>query len=563
MLIHLVGLRRRSAKRVSDARWLDDTPDEEIRAGSTTVRAPGSWRRCTLSICAFLALVFVNLGCSRAAPKPAEKVPPAPIKWEEARQLVLEEWTELVGSTQPLPDRTARVTSPVPGRVLVVLPHRYDLRLLSALNDVNQLPNTGKNLIVVASVKNLLHFRIFGSGGGPVDLDEKKFAEQAQQIEALRTHLRTMWPPHELTASEKDGITTTVMSIVGPSLPNGDAKSIVEGQSVEEGDVLVRLDATAVLANLAKAEAAKKVLQAEREGASSAVKQAALEVKSLEDLKRTSPTLPVSSVAMEKARLALESAQAALLAIDRKLEAADKEEAALNLEIRLYTLTAPRKGRLGRLQVVVGQTLPAGATVAELIDIDDEIDVLCFVPAADARKLQLGQQARIGGFEKDPANDAGADPEGKVVYIADQAEAETGSFAVKIRFPNRDLKFRANAVARVRILTKPGKACWAVPEAALMEDEERPSIAVVEDVAVTKNAEGKEEQTGKIRRLRAEIGARDRVLKSVEIVRLYDDEKKWRGDLEHALIVIAKGQGLQTGDAVKLEVEDDDDAPKP
>jgi multidrug efflux pump subunit AcrA (membrane-fusion protein) len=551
---HIVGLRQRNPKRPPDAERLGDTPDEEIHVAS-------NFSRCALSSGIFLALVFLNVGCNRAAPKPAEVIPPAPVKWEEARQLVLEEWTELVGSTQPLPDHAARVTSPVPGRVLAVLPHRYDLRLLPSLSDISQIPNTGKNLIVVAVVKNLLHFRIFGPGGGMTDIEEKKL--MAQQIEALRKHLQEMWPPHELTASEKDRIITTVMSNVGPLLPNNDVQPIIEGQVVEEGDVLVQLDATAILANLAKAEAAKKVLQAEREGASIAVKQATLDVKSLEELKRTSNTVPVSPIALEKARLALESAQATVLALDRKLEAADKEEAALKQEIRLYTLTAPRKGRLGRLQVVIGQTLPAGAAVAEVIDTEDEIDVLCFVAPSDARKLQLGQQARIGGLKKEAATDAGADPEGKVVYIADQAEAETGSLAVKIRFPNRDLKFRANSVARVRVLTKPGKACWAVPESALMEDQDPPGISVVEDAAVTKNADGKDDQTGKIRRLRAEIGMRDRVLGYVEIVRLYDDEKKWRGDLEHALIVIEKGQGLQTGDAVKLDVEEDDEAPKP
>src|SRR5262249_38146850 len=144
-------------------------------------------------------------------------------------------------------------------------------------------------------------------------------------------------------------------------------KPIVEGQLVEEGDVLVQLDATAVLANLAKAEAAKKVLLADREVAALAVKQAELDLKSLEDLKRTQSgsTVLVSPIMLEKAGLALESAQASVRAIDRKLEAADKEEAALKLEIRLYTLTAPRKGRLGRLQVVVGQTVSAGAVVAE------------------------------------------------------------------------------------------------------------------------------------------------------------------------------------------------------
>jgi multidrug efflux pump subunit AcrA (membrane-fusion protein) len=520
---------------------------------------PVRFARCVAAFgCA--VLVLLNAGCKRG-PNPAEsaeKVPPAPIKWEEARQLVLEEWIELVGSTQPLPDRAARVTSPVPGRVIAVLPNRSDLRLLSALDDASELPRTGKNLIVVAAVKNLLHFRIFGPGGVVVDTDEKKLpADQAPQLEALRKQLQGMWPPHELTAAEKDAIITAVTSVVGPVPSSSDARPIVEGQTVEEGDVLVRLDATAVLASLAKAEAAKKILQAEREGAVSAAKQAALDVKSLDELKRTSSAL-ASPVAMEKARLAQESAQSAVHALDRKIEAADKEEAALHLELQLYSLTAPRKGRLGRIQVVLGQTLPAGAAVAEVIDIEDEIDVLCFVPAADARKLQLGQPARIGGFDKDAATEAGADPEGKVVYVADQGEAETGSFAVKVRFPNRDLKLRANAVARIRVLTQPGKACWAVPESALMEDQEPPGIAVVEDVAVTKNADGKDEQTGKIRRLRAVLGRRDRVLHQVEIVRLYDDEKKWHGDLEHALLVIAKGQGLQTGDAVKFEVDDDD-----
>jgi len=42
-------------------------------------------------------------------------------------------------------------------------------------------------------------------------------------------------------------------------LPDRDGKPIAEGQSVEEGDVLIRLDATAIQANLAKAQAAKKM----------------------------------------------------------------------------------------------------------------------------------------------------------------------------------------------------------------------------------------------------------------------------------------------------------------
>src|SRR4051812_47040142 len=77
--------------------------------------------RAARRACAALVLAGLPLGCSRAAKPPEEKVPPAPVKWEAARQLFLEEWTELVGTTLPLPDRAARVTAPVEGRVVSLL----------------------------------------------------------------------------------------------------------------------------------------------------------------------------------------------------------------------------------------------------------------------------------------------------------------------------------------------------------------------------------------------------------------------------------------------------------
>jgi hypothetical protein len=43
-------------------------------------------------------------------------------------------------------------------------------------------------------------------------------------------------------------------------------------------------------------------------------------------------------------------------------------------------------------------------------------------------------------------------------------------------------------------------------------------------------------------------------------LRLEDPEKKWNGSLEEALIVVEKGQGVQTGDAVRLEEEDEEPA---
>ena len=79
------------------------------------------------------------------------------------------------------------------------------LRLMSSLNDVSGIPTEGKNLIIVAAVNSVLHFRIFdGDGKVIVDTDERKLTEQAGEIEDLRKQLESLWPPHELTSSEED-----------------------------------------------------------------------------------------------------------------------------------------------------------------------------------------------------------------------------------------------------------------------------------------------------------------------------------------------------------------------
>ena len=53
------------------------------------------------------------------------------------------------------------------------------------------------------------------------------------------------------------------------------------------------------------------------------------------------------------------------------------------------------------------------------------------------------QEARLAADQgQDPAQAAG--PAGKVVFIAVQAQPDTGNFAAKVRFPNPGLRLRAN-----------------------------------------------------------------------------------------------------------------------
>src|SRR5207253_3742810 len=100
------------------------------------------------------------------------------------------------------------------------------------------------------------------------------------------------------------------------------------------------------------------------------------------------------------------------------------------------------------VQAVPGQTLAIGTTVAEVVDLG-EIDVLSYEPPYKAARLALGQAARLVTEKGDESG-----PRGKIVFIAVQAQPDTGSFAVKVRFPNSELRLRGGSVLRIEVLTK-------------------------------------------------------------------------------------------------------------
>ena len=395
-------------------------------------------------------------GCTQ--PPKAETTPAAPVKWEPASSVVLEQWTELVGTTQPLPECVAHITAPIEGRVLSLL----------------------KN-----AAGQLIH----------------------------------------------------------------------EGDEVTAGEVIAQLDDRIARLNLSKAESAVETAKQGKVQAGTALTLAADQVKRLLTLKKTDPML-APEVQILTAQGAVSDARSKLASAEQALDQATKDVDAAQKQLQLYTLTAPRKGRLGRVQAAVGQTLAIGAEIAVVVDLEDQIDVLSFVSQRVAARLQLGQSAAAGGLDEKVDEVRTTDAPGRVVFIAPQAE-DTGCFGVKVRFPNKEAGLRGNVVQRVRVLTLPGKDYLALPESALFEDQDPPSVEIVEDVKTEKNSDGKDQQVGAVRRMTATVGVHDRVLHQVAILKLTDPEGKWAGQLEDALFITKNGQGLQTGDAVRLEEDEE------
>ena len=93
---------------------------------------------------------------------------------------------------------------------------KFDLRLTSPANDVGDMLTEGKNLVIVADVGNVLHFRIFDADGKRVvDTREDLLPDKAPILADLKSLLRDLWGVPRLSRSDKARAITAVTSIVG------------------------------------------------------------------------------------------------------------------------------------------------------------------------------------------------------------------------------------------------------------------------------------------------------------------------------------------------------------
>lgn len=418
--------------------------------------SPTTLRRFTLLVGLLLA---VTPGCHKPAAPEEDEHHKAPVQAEPAKSMPLAEWTDLLGTTIPLPNHSARVSAAVEGHVRSV----------------------------------------FGNGTG---------------------------------------------------------EPVVEGQKVKKGDVIVQMDDRVPRANLTKLQATLRDLEEQYKQAEYAVELATIDVNRFKELLNGSSggRLPlVSRVELEKSQVLQKDARSKLKSVKAKKDAAVADQKAIEEQLEFFTLRAPIAGRLSIVHAVPGQTLSPGTIVADVVDLN-QIDVLCYAPPDTAAKLRLGLPAKLLVEEASAAPSKEA-LEGKVAFIAVQAQPETGNIAVKVRFPNAGHQLRANAVVRVLIQTSPMKERLTIPEKAVMEDEDVPTVVVVEHLETEK--EGKEEhKVGKARNLQVELGVRDRENRMVEILSLKDPETKKPVSPKDLLFVTSGGQGLENGDRVVLEEEE-------
>jgi membrane fusion protein (multidrug efflux system) len=220
-----------------------------------------------------------------------------------------------------------------------------------------------------------------------------------------------------------------------------------EGDKVQKGELIAKIDVSALKAALDRAEAAAKLADELYRRRAGLFEQ---KIITEEDLDRSKTERILAQGNLRQARV----------------------------EYERGFVRAPITGLVNHLYVDEGEFVDRGRPITDLVNVDT-IEINVNVPELDVRYLKVGQSAgvRIDAF-----------PErrllGKVDFVAYKADPATKTFHVKVLTDNSDHAVRPGMIARVAFIRRVIPDALAAPLFALVDKGGERILYVEEDGVV-------------------------------------------------------------------------------
>jgi HlyD family secretion protein len=178
-----------------------------------------------------------------------------------------------------------------------------------------------------------------------------------------------------------------------------------EGDTVDAGQVLARMDTSALEAQLREAEAQIAAAEQNRRVAQAqvSVKQADYDYANKQYLRSqdlvtrgsvSQREAEVDNAAMLSSRAQLVGARAQVTQASSNIEAQRATADRLRAEIKDAVLVAPKRGRIETRLAEPGEVLPAGGRVFSVNDLSD-VYMYVYLPESVTGKVPVGSEARI------------------------------------------------------------------------------------------------------------------------------------------------------------------------
>ncbi len=255
-----------------------------------------------------------------------------------------------------------------------------------------------------------------------------------------------------------------------------------EGELVQAGDVLYRIDPSEYEAALARAEAELAAARATAANAS-------------RNFKRGMGLLPRGAISEAE----MDNLEAAKLDADASIESAEAQVTSAEVNLGYTTITAPITGRIGRSAVSVGDLVgPNTGDLTTLVSIDP-IEAL----------FQLSEATYIAalseGLERDPDGEAMQRIEvsleltngvtypevGRIDYFANRIDQTTGTLEARAQIPNPHGLLVPGQYVRVILRDTRLLEGLFIPQAAVQADQQGSFVLTVDggNTIVRRNVE--------------------------------------------------------------------------
>lgn len=298
----------------------------------------------------------------------------------------------------------------------------------------------------------------------PILAGKKEAPPKPQRVVPVTTAVvRTRDMPVYLTGL---GTVTPFKTVTLRARVEGELKkvSFVEGQMVQEGDLLAEIDPRQFEVQLAQSEG-----QLARDQA--ILKSARATLSRLEGLQAS------------KSITAQEVEDQALI-VNQTMASIQTDEATVRnseLQLSYCSITAPITGRIGLRLVdqgnIVRPTDPNGMAVITQLQ---PIAVVFTIPQDEISQVQLrsshGERLAVDAYNRDFSEKLAS---GKLLAIDNQVDATTGTVRIKAEFENNDGMLFPNQFVNARLLVETRRAAVVVPSAAVQRGTESRYVYVV------------------------------------------------------------------------------------
>ncbi|HZP86447.1 MAG TPA: efflux RND transporter periplasmic adaptor subunit [Burkholderiales bacterium] len=238
-----------------------------------------------------------------------------------------------------------------------------------------------------------------------------------------------------------------------------------EGESVRRGQLVARIDATEVRAQLAARQADIAAARAQLDWAR-------------RNLQRQGELLAKGFISAN----AYDSVKNEEAVARARLDAAQAQAAQVHKLVADQTLVAPLSGIVAKRHAEPGERLPADTPILTVVSLD-RLELTANVPTTEIADVALGQavRVRVDGF-------GGRLFEGRVERINPQATAGTGVVPVYVIVENPEHALRAGLFAHGELVLSSDEPRTTIPAAALHEPDGNAYVYVIDQNTVRRRA---------------------------------------------------------------------------